>query len=620
MKFLQRPHEHQDEVPIDDPTSKQSKKSKQQLREEEISAYFVKKPPAKSAATGRREAKDGRQTDAANYAVKHSLDQRRSSPSEREANIASGSIDLPQRPFLGFGSKGPSHESNTHDPTSYLTWSESAPVAQQPSPRGCFPRAGEQTTKERACNGSQQRLHPGEATTRKVKQSQKLDTTTNAQKARWIETGRTKRRGHFKIHVPADDEHPTTKHATDQSVPSIVKSLPDPRARDANSHSSRLSHRDEDSDYRTSDVLRIVEDEAFESSTRLKHPSPDQQQTRSSTPTSGLLRRAFDAVNSATANIPAQHYPIGSIKPRKMNSRHEQREFNMYDTGYTPALNAYTGNNADTEVQEATSRRALNRGAGARSAQQRQPLQPLSASIVNTVPGWQPRSQSTVSNHKKAPMEDDMLGDIEGGLSHADIAEITRQRQPPQTVSVSTMNTDSRWRAPTRPQESTAKQNIPDTRQRQPYQPISTSTLDASSRWRPPSRFDFVQMMHHQPLMPDDMQDHLRDAAQTWSPGPYTYRDDRTMQPEEGVSDQRIPEQRDHIFADPAMMLPLASLSPKFGTDLSLAGGPSSALHDAPLSNLSTDRLSGHRPSGENSENEGVHDEMDGFWRPNVLY
>lgn len=572
MKFLQRPHEHQDEVPLNDAAPKQSKKSKQQLREEEISAYFVKKPLIEGNPPRKREDP---QPDAVTYAVDRGTDQQPRSSSESDAIPAGDSINLPQRR---------SHESNTHDPTSYLTWSESAAVAQQLSPRESFLHAGEHTTNERPRDRSQYCLPTRDVRSRGLKQTRKLDIITTEEKSRWDENNRARPPRHFEIYVPAGNEQATTNRATDQSAASVAECLPHPCAKQVNSHSTELSRSDETREYRTSDILKIIDvgdDRVVEPPIQPRHQHLGEQQNRNSTPTSDLLRRAFDAVNNATANKPVQLARTKPIRQGKMESKHGQRQVDIYDTGYRPASAAYSSYAANMEEHAAAHPRGLSQAAEAKGAHQRQPLQPLSVSTTNAGPSLRPPSRSNLSMHKQHRKKDDMLDDIE-----RDFGE------------------------PARAEES---------RQRRPYQPMSASTMNAGSQCRPPSRVDPVRTMHLTPLMEDDMPDDLQDAAQPWSSVPYACPHDRFAQPQQVDLDQQVPHERDQFYIDPPAKQ-LVPHSPRFGADLFSTGGPSSALHDAPLFNLLTDRVSGDPSSGENDEGQGPEDGMHGFWRPNVLY
>lgn len=580
MKFLQRPHEHQDELLANDAAPRQSKKSKQQLREEEISAYFVKKPAPEGAAPRKRAASGGLQTNVSKYVVHRSTDQRRPTSSKLDANPAGDAVDLLQRPFLGTRSKVPNHHSNTNDPSSHLTWSES--VAQRRSPRESLSHADHRATDERARDRDQGRLPTKDPGGEGLKQSRNLDTTTNEKGDRWIEIGRARRQENLERYVLADNEQATARRGTDQSAASITEFLRDSRAKQANSRSSKLSNCDETRDHRTSDVLMIIDDDrVIEPSIQPRHQHSDERQNRSSTPTSDLLRRAFDAVNNATANKPSQLDRTQPIGQGRMESRQRQGEVNIHDTGHRPASHAHGSHAANAEEHATVPRRGFSRAAGTQNTQHRRPLQSLSASKMNAGPRWRPPTGLISSTHKQHRTRDDILDDIQGDFSRSVGAK--------------------------------------DARQRQPYQPMSASTMNASPQRRPPSKFERVQMMHHERLTEDDMPDNLQDAAPTRSPGSYVYPDNRFVQSQEVDLHQPIPHERDQIYVDlPARQL--VTYSPKFGADLLSVRGPSSGLHGAALSNLSTDRLSGLPSSGENDEVQRADDGMDGFWRPNVLY
>ncbi|KAI5366305.1 hypothetical protein Slin15195_G078260 [Septoria linicola] len=126
MKFLSkskgaRDHPGANEAP------KQSKKSRKELREEEISAYF------RNVTTERR-AEQSRRHDhlpGADVQVRPAVETCQST--EHSAQLRNP-VELPGKPFLGFGSRGVAH-ADTVGRSSY-TWSESmAPEQQVPTKR-----------------------------------------------------------------------------------------------------------------------------------------------------------------------------------------------------------------------------------------------------------------------------------------------------------------------------------------------------------------------------------------------------------------------------------------------------------------------------------------------------
>ncbi|KAF2772134.1 hypothetical protein EJ03DRAFT_213903 [Teratosphaeria nubilosa] len=118
MRFLQRPSDHQDQLPKESDPAHTAKQGRKMHENEEISAYFAKVEPQVTAtahAPWVQELSDHR-------------------PLQRTARRASRKdaveppVDLPEKPFLGFGSRGAAGDSNATAPTNTanFTWSESA--------------------------------------------------------------------------------------------------------------------------------------------------------------------------------------------------------------------------------------------------------------------------------------------------------------------------------------------------------------------------------------------------------------------------------------------------------------------------------------------------------------
>lgn len=120
MKFLQRPTEHQDEVVPDETRKTDGKSNKQRVPNEEISAYFT----AENAMHG--PTKLSKEQNEPNGLQGQDRDREQNQRDSRKPP----SIELPDKPFLGFGSKGlhTGHDNDQHDEsTEYYSWSESAP-------------------------------------------------------------------------------------------------------------------------------------------------------------------------------------------------------------------------------------------------------------------------------------------------------------------------------------------------------------------------------------------------------------------------------------------------------------------------------------------------------------
>ena len=128
MKFLQRPTEHQNEPAETEEVRLVGKKNdKKRPNDEEISAYFI---TTKDAIAGQAATTSKRQKRLEPNEV--------SKNSHRLSNMrqTTAPVDLPEKPFLGFGSKGaqPANERNHDDSTAYFSWSKSSPAHPPPAP------------------------------------------------------------------------------------------------------------------------------------------------------------------------------------------------------------------------------------------------------------------------------------------------------------------------------------------------------------------------------------------------------------------------------------------------------------------------------------------------------
>ncbi|KAF2164212.1 hypothetical protein M409DRAFT_25554 [Zasmidium cellare ATCC 36951] len=418
MKFLQRPQEHQDEVHLDGAAQTQSKKSKQRLREEEISAYFVKKPTPEGALSRRPDARPS--TKAANQAVHRSRGRQQLPSSDIGLRHNRADVDLPEKPFLGFGSKGPSHESNTHHPTSYLTWSESAvplheriPVAEH--------RENERirTIKEGTRRFSQRVPSVGQEG-RRVNQLRTTHVESDEPGGEWVGTNRVKGQGHIEGYAPPSNiARPRTKRTPDQSTSSSSSDpLPAPHANlDDDDYSSKLGGHKALRDFRTSDVLRIrAEGRTDERSPSLQQQSPNNPQDRSETPTSDVLRRALHAVSNDTCDQQREQDRLKTTTQRNRQGEDQQGHINILDSGYRPASHARRSNAASTSDYAVVPRRGFSRTAEQHKPLERRPLQPLPASAMNADPIWRPTSKATLTiNQTHSIGQDEMPGHVHDG-------------------------------------------------------------------------------------------------------------------------------------------------------------------------------------------------------------
>ncbi|KAK4550120.1 hypothetical protein LTR36_003087 [Oleoguttula mirabilis] len=129
MRFLQKPKDHQDEQPKDSNAHHTAKKDRKTQHEEEISAYFTTQRFA-----ARPDPEDDRRRQIATAAPPQAH-RSHSQPREAEAQVTDLPVELPEKPFLGFGSKGAHLDSKDLHRTSnsYYTWSESGPQRAKPT-------------------------------------------------------------------------------------------------------------------------------------------------------------------------------------------------------------------------------------------------------------------------------------------------------------------------------------------------------------------------------------------------------------------------------------------------------------------------------------------------------
>jgi len=124
MKFLEKPSEHQDHLPIADTHRQSAKEDRKRTRNEEISTYFS---APKRGDQERGEARDERSRRTPDRS--QDKEPRRTSRPEPVSIV-----ELPDKPFLGFGSRAahPEDKESQLETSTLLTWSESAPRGSPP--------------------------------------------------------------------------------------------------------------------------------------------------------------------------------------------------------------------------------------------------------------------------------------------------------------------------------------------------------------------------------------------------------------------------------------------------------------------------------------------------------
>lgn len=319
MRFLRRPKEHQDELPVDD-SAKPSKKTRKQLQEEEISAYFSRNiPPHKQASLTK--------PDAVKIPVaKPSAPQR---PLELDGP-PKHPVELPEKPFLGFGSRGPPQESieSPHASNSYYTWSESVLAKRSPAP-------GKPTTtplKPHNEHSERRRRQLSQVSDAPLSQSK---TTARPQQGHleakngnWLQSRRAKAPALIEVYQPprhANDHRISASHESSEPLPRVVAVHKD-------SQLEEMDNRWEVGSYHTSDILKISTTirEAGRSPSlyvreNLDKGSEDKENVEpaTSTPSSECLRHAFGAVTKPQA-IRAPETRERRVRPSDIQPSHNQ--------------------------------------------------------------------------------------------------------------------------------------------------------------------------------------------------------------------------------------------------------------------------------------------------------
>ncbi|KAK1821108.1 hypothetical protein LTR12_004500 [Friedmanniomyces endolithicus] len=319
LRFLRKPEDHHDEAQTGI-TRASGKKGTQRQREEEISAYFARNKDvlADHAETGHEpEATPG-------------VQQRRS----RTAQIKPA-IELPEKPFLGFGSKGQHVNSKQTGPTTCYSWSES--VASEPrTSRHQRPRAADTDNSRRmhlvprdagSADGSHEVIG---AFRQAATLNQHMDPITSPRRGKWVRSQRVPGPAVEVFKPPDEHSHESERRiatrATLQSLPHSEPSdppLPAVRAQ-------RRRHSPQSPEFHTSDILLVRQEaepaaavdnghshDTLDTVDQIRLGEKENRDPETSTPTSGLLRQAQQAVSMHKSD-----YHAG---PRVMRQRHEVR-------------------------------------------------------------------------------------------------------------------------------------------------------------------------------------------------------------------------------------------------------------------------------------------------------
>ena len=272
MRFLQKPTEHQDQIQEAGELKKSNTKDRKRPPAEEISAYFTSNKatvPERNASTN-RPLEESRNRNI----VKTNSNDR------RKAEQSNTLVKLPDKPFLGFGSKGAQQDSKDtrNKPTSYYTWSESKhPPSSPPCPQQLAAPTcdlGQLSAKRPKSNRRNLRnQHEGSGN---IHQSSTHPRNNDAGKTsgEWIQTLRTRGPALVEIYQPPATAKHQAQHGRSPITKTTLQSLPkDPSSEIQvlrNALKNLANGRVENGEYLTSDILRMPRsnDEHLESAAR----------------------------------------------------------------------------------------------------------------------------------------------------------------------------------------------------------------------------------------------------------------------------------------------------------------------------------------------------------------
>ncbi|KAI6861272.1 hypothetical protein D0864_06630 [Hortaea werneckii] len=296
MRFLQKPKDHQDAVSGNQAAKGPTKKDRKHAQDEEISAYFA----------AQRRDPDGKQQDPSRIG---SRQHRRKDSPIRARQASPPPVELPEKPFLGFGSKGTQQDpSHKHDQsTSHYSWSESAAPARAEEGNAPILNAAFATEKpgETESVTSKPEIPSSDrASEKSVAQDESLDAS---RKRESLHQSQPKKRSTLRetdvaplsVRLKDDEARRSTTKTTCQSLPHQIqetRSQDPPRSRgDMSCH--------------TSDILKVrqpntlITKSIFDGLIGLAAVGDDDKENKqpdSSSPTGKLLKRARDALSLPT--------------------------------------------------------------------------------------------------------------------------------------------------------------------------------------------------------------------------------------------------------------------------------------------------------------------------------
>ena len=256
MRFLQKPKEHQDDTAFNGTRRQESKKERKRTKDTDISAYFSTKkvedlgyPDVPKVLANADENDNG--------------DQRRVQV-HRNRRITPP-IELPEKAFLGFGSKGVNADSRDAKKasTTYYTWSESQP-RQQPLPpvpaRSSSRKESGETEKHGVCKTEEVKNNVP-IVSKERSPPRGLEQGQEGRRGGWISTRRARGPALAEIYQPPQPKE-NNGHLSTSRTRTTMQPLPGQvlRGLRERGESSELSFDGNHSEgYRTSDILKFHE-------------------------------------------------------------------------------------------------------------------------------------------------------------------------------------------------------------------------------------------------------------------------------------------------------------------------------------------------------------------------
>ncbi|KAI6910029.1 hypothetical protein KC318_g6379 [Hortaea werneckii] len=297
MRFLRKPKDHQEALSGNQAAKGSTKKDWKHSQDEEISAYFA----------AQRHDPDGKQYDPSRMG--NNRGRRKNSPT-RTQQPSPPPVELPEKPFLGFGSKGTQQDRrHKHDlSTSHYSWSESAapPRAEEghtPISNAAF--ATGKSEEAESATSKREIASRDKASEASVAQDESFD---SLRKRGSLHQSQAKKRSTLLETDAAppsarlkDDE--ARRSATKTTCQSLPHQMPEIRIRNApRSRGGTSCH--------TSDILRVRQPKTFMTKSifdsliglaAAREDDKENKQPVSSSPIGKLLKRARDALSQPTA-------------------------------------------------------------------------------------------------------------------------------------------------------------------------------------------------------------------------------------------------------------------------------------------------------------------------------